>query len=67
VKLSTIHGAKGGEADHVVFFMDLSAKFAKEYDIRPDDMYRLAYVAATRAKKTLHIILPEYANKGFRL
>jgi DNA helicase-2/ATP-dependent DNA helicase PcrA len=67
VKLSTIHGAKGGEADHVVFFLDLSSKFAKEYDIRPDDMYRLAYVAATRSKKTLHIILPEYADRGFRL
>lgn len=67
VKLSTIHGAKGGEADHVVFFLDLSSKFAKEYDIRPDDMYRLAYVAATRSKKTLHIVLPEYADRGFRL
>jgi DNA helicase-2/ATP-dependent DNA helicase PcrA len=67
VKLSTIHGAKGGEADHVVFFMDLSAKFSKEYDIRPDDMYRLAYVAATRAKKSLHLILPEYSNRGFRI
>ena len=67
VRLSTIHGAKGGEADNVLFVTDLSSKFASEYDRNPDDMHRLAYVAVTRAKKSLHVVMPESNWKGFRI
>ena len=67
IKLSTIHGAKGGEADNVLLLSDLSTKFAKEYDKNADDINRLLYVGITRAKQTLHIVLPKNEQKGFRL
>jgi DNA helicase-2/ATP-dependent DNA helicase PcrA len=67
VKLSTIHGAKGGEADNVLLLTDLSTKFAREYDRNADDIHRLFYVGLTRARETLHIVLPKNEQKGFRL
>lgn len=67
IKLSTIHGAKGGEADNVLLISDLSTKFASEYDNNPDDINRLLYVGITRAKQALHIVLPKNTQKGFRL
>ena len=67
IKLSTIHGAKGGEADNVLLLMDLSPKFAKEYAVNGDNVHRLFYVGVTRAKKALHLVLPKHTEKGFRL
>ena len=67
IKLSTIHGAKGGEADHVLLLGDLSTKFAKEYARNPDDVNRLLYVGVTRARQSLHIVLPQNEQKGFRI
>jgi DNA helicase-2/ATP-dependent DNA helicase PcrA len=67
IKLSTIHGAKGGEADNVLLLMDLSPKFAKDYSTDSDSVNRLLYVAITRTKKTLHLVMPKQFDKGFRL
>jgi DNA helicase-2/ATP-dependent DNA helicase PcrA len=67
IRLSTIHGAKGGEADHVALLMDLSPKFAKEYAHNADNVHRLFYVGVTRAKQSLHLVLPKHTEKGFRL
>jgi thymidine kinase len=67
IKLSTIHGAKGGEADHVLLLTDLSPKFANEYAHNADDVNRLLYVGLTRAKETLHIIRPKSIDRGFRI
>jgi superfamily I DNA/RNA helicase len=67
IKLSTIHGAKGGEADNVLLLMDLSPKFAKEYASNGDNVHRLFYVGITRAKKTLHLVLPKHIEKGFKI
>jgi len=67
VKLSTIHGAKGGEADNVLLLTDLSAKFAREYDRNADDIHRLFYVGLTRARESLHLVLPKNEQKGFRV
>ena len=67
IKLSTIHGAKGGEADNVLLIGDLSTKFAQEYDKNSDDINRLLYVGITRAKQSLHFVLPKNSYKGFRL
>jgi DNA helicase-2/ATP-dependent DNA helicase PcrA len=58
IKLSTIHGAKGGEADHVMVLTDLSSKTFKSFERNPDDETRVMYVALTRAKKSLHLIEP---------
>ena len=67
IKLSTIHGAKGGEADNVLLMGDLTTKFAKDYERNSDDINRLLYVGITRAKQALHIVLPRNEQKGFRL
>tara|TARA_A100000171_G_scaffold49501_1_gene58704 strand:- start:1427 stop:2950 length:1524 start_codon:yes stop_codon:yes gene_type:complete len=56
IKLSTIHGAKGGEADHVMLMTDLSRKADDSFLRNRDSERRVFYVGATRAKKSLHII-----------
>jgi len=66
IQLSTIHGAKGGEADNVLLMTDLSPKFAKDYARNADDINRLLYVGVTRTRQTLHIVLPKNEQKGFR-
>lgn len=63
ITLSTIHGAKGGEADNVMLLLDLTPKFMN--DREPDDILRMLYVALTRSKKTLHLVLPKDQNKAF--
>ncbi len=67
IKLSTIHGAKGGEADNVLLFMDLSTRFVKDAQKNGDDINRLFYVGITRSKQSLHLVLPRYADRGFQL
>lgn len=54
VKLSTIHKAKGGEADNVVLFLNSSRAAAESRN--PDAEYRTLYVGVTRARQTLHLI-----------
>lgn len=66
IQLSTIHGAKGGEADNVLLLTDLSPRFAKEYERNADSIHRLLYVAVTRARQALHIVRPKNEQRGFR-
>lgn len=56
IKVSTIHGAKGGEADNVLLLTDLTKKVEEGYRLNPDDERRVFYVGATRAKQSLHIV-----------
>lgn len=56
--VSTIHAAKGGEADHVIILSDMAEKSFREYEKNPDDERRVAYVGVTRAKHRLSIIEP---------
>ena len=65
IKLSTIHGAKGGEADNVLLLTDLSPKFIEECAKDDSDMLRLLYVGLTRTRKTLHIVLPKNRERSF--
>jgi DNA helicase-2/ATP-dependent DNA helicase PcrA len=58
VHLSSIHGVKGGEADHVVLLPDMAYRSFAEYQRDPDDEHRVAYVGASRAKQTLTILSP---------
>jgi len=67
IKLSTIHGAKGGEADNVLLLTDLSSKSAAAYNTNSDDINRLLYVGVTRTRQSLHLVLPKNEYKGFRL
>lgn len=56
VTVSTIHGAKGGEADNVVMLTDVSYRTYQNYQKNPDDELRCAYVGLTRARHNLFII-----------
>lgn len=58
IKISTIHGAKGGEADNVLLLTDMAPRTYRESLNNPDDEARVWYVAATRAKHTLNIMQP---------
>lgn len=58
IKINTIHGVKGGEAENVVICSDMAARTFREFERDPDDEARVWYVAVTRAKKTLHILQP---------
>jgi superfamily I DNA/RNA helicase len=67
ITASTIHGAKGGEADNVVLFTDLSPAADNEMRINPDDMHRVFYVGATRARQTLYIVEAEDVTRSYDL
>tara|TARA_R100001086_G_scaffold235113_1_gene157882 strand:- start:2258 stop:3775 length:1518 start_codon:yes stop_codon:yes gene_type:complete len=64
VRLSTIHGAKGAEADIVVLITDVSTKAFQEAFNNPDDARRVTYVALTRAKEKLICVYPEDHNRA---
>jgi len=53
VRLSTIHSAKGGEADHVVLMKEMAKRTHDEMHINPDDELRTWYVGITRARERL--------------
>ena len=65
--LSTIHGAKGGEADNVLLLPDITKSALDHNDIDPDELHRLFYVAVTRAKKSLHILEPRNYERAYVL
>jgi DNA helicase II / ATP-dependent DNA helicase PcrA len=59
--VGTIHSVKGGEADVVCLFPDLSRASGDQYQIAGtprDSMIRVFYVGATRARETLYICQP---------
>jgi len=58
IKIGTIHGVKGGEAEHVLLLTDIAPRTYREMHALPDDEIRVFYVAITRAKKSLHIVQP---------
>lgn len=62
VRISTIHGAKGAEADNVILFPDLSPVAAKDPG---DDVHRLFYVGLTRARQNLFIPHPQDAIRSY--
>lgn len=64
IKISTIHKAKGGEADNVLLMLESSKACAESPD--QDSEIRTFYVGATRAKKQLHIVDSNKDN-GFRI
>ena len=66
IKVSTIHSMKGGEADNVLVVPDLSYAAHKEYLHNPATEHRVYYVAVTRTKKSLHIMIPQ-TNLSYEL
>ena len=54
IRISTIHKAKGGEADNVALLLESTKACIENLD--QDSEIRTFYVGATRAKQTLHLI-----------
>lgn len=61
VRLSSIHGAKGREADHVVLINGVSGKSMQSWENDQDAERRVFYVGVTRAKHRLTIVQGENA------
>lgn len=59
IRLSTIHGAKGGEADTVVLIPDMANRTWVEAEREPEAEARVWYVAVTRARKKLIVVHPQ--------
>ncbi len=68
VKLSTIHAAKGGEADNVLLILDNTKKIReaveKNQDKR-DEEHRVWYVGVTRTKQNLYIMEAKQERNGY--
>ena len=68
VKLSTIHSAKGGEADNVLLIMD-NTKMIREATEKSldkeDEEHRVWYVGVTRTKQNLYIMAAKKEAKGY--
>lgn len=63
--MSTIHGAKGGEADKVLLMQDLTNAALETFSYDPDELHRLFYTGATRAKKELHVLDPKNFDRAY--
>lgn len=59
IHINTIHAVKGGEADHVMLLTDMTTKTFNGMQLSPDNEHRVWYVASTRCKESLHIIMPQ--------
>lgn len=59
VRIETIHGVKGAEADHVMLLTDISYRTSQGFEHQPDTEHRVFYVGVTRARKSLHIVMPQ--------
>ena len=65
--MSTIHGAKGGEADKVLLMQDLTNAALETFSYDPDELHRLFYTGATRAKRELHVLDPKDFDRAYIL
>ena len=68
VKLSTIHSAKGGEADNVLLILDNTEKIREAIDKSPekaDEEHRVWYVGVTRTKQNLYIMAAKEDRLGY--
>lgn len=58
IRVNTIHGVKGGEADHVIILSDMTKKTWNGMRQDEDSEHRVAFVAVTRAREKVTIVLP---------
>jgi superfamily I DNA/RNA helicase len=56
IRLSTIHAAKGHEADRVILLTDMTTRVQQTAEKSPDDEVRVFYVGMTRSKNVLDIV-----------
>ena len=55
IKVSTIHGVKGEEADNVVLYTDIEKIIYDAALKDPDPEHRLFFVGITRARENLYL------------
>jgi superfamily I DNA/RNA helicase len=70
IKVSTIHGAKGGEATNVVLFLNQTAntiKGSKKSQAKEEEEYRVWYVGVTRTIENLYLIKCKNKMKEFKI
>ena len=70
IKVSTIHGAKGGEATNVVLFLNQTIntmKAAKKSVTKRDEEFRVWYVGVTRTIQNLYLIKCNNKRKEFKI
>jgi hypothetical protein len=60
IRLSTIHGMKGEEAENVVLFTDIEKIIYDSARRDPDPEHRLFFVGITRAKENLFVCSQHY-------
>lgn len=58
VRVATVHGAKGAQADHVALLTDLTTRVERGAQRAPDAELRVQYVGVTRAKHRLVLVSP---------
>lgn len=66
VRMSTIHGAKGWEADRVILLNAMGENTAEGYALNRDAEIRVFYVGVTRARNRLDIVNGDNAMEGLR-
>lgn len=59
IHVNTIHGVKGGEAQHVVILSDMSKRTYTEMQKDYDSEHRVAFVALTRAIDRVTIVMQQ--------
>ncbi len=67
VRIETIHGAKGLEADNVLLLTDLNARVRRGQEVNFDAEQRVLYVAVTRARQALFLVMPQRYGYGYQL
>ena len=70
IKVSTIHGAKGGEATNVVLFLNQTAntiKGSKKSQAKAEEEFRVWYVGITRTMENLYLIKCKNKMKEFKI
>ena len=68
IKLSTIHAAKGGEADNVLLILDNTKTIresAEKNEDKADEENRVWYVGVTRTKQNLYIMSAKREDRGY--
>ena len=66
IKILTIHGAKGLEADNVVVLPDMARQSHNSLLKDPDPEHRVFYTAVTRAKTNLFVLAPQ-TDRSYKL
>lgn len=61
IRIDTIHGSKGAEAENVLLVTDMTWRTWRGYEMRPDDEWKVLYVGCTRASRTLNLVAPRGA------